>query len=58
MAVNSKCPALIDPPGPYAPLEEWIEYREGLRRMNVPGLAPFIRQAEAMIARLRRAPAK
>jgi hypothetical protein len=44
-------PAFIDPPGPYAPLEEWLEYREPLRRLDVPGLAPFIREATANIAR-------
>ena len=45
-------PALIDPPGPYAPLEEWLEYRAELARMDVPGLAPFIREANPYIARL------
>ena len=54
MAINPKCPALIDPPGPYALLAEWLEYREELRRMDVPGLAPFICEADAVIARLSR----
>ena len=32
--------------------EEWIEYREELRRSDLPGLAPFIRQAdESILAR-------
>jgi hypothetical protein len=47
-------PVLIDPPGPYAPLEEWVEYREELRRMDVPGLWRFIRQADAMLAAVAR----
>jgi hypothetical protein len=53
MAYNSKCPALIDPPGPYAPLQKWRDYRDELRRSDLPGLAPFIREADATIARLR-----
>jgi hypothetical protein len=51
MAYNSKTPALIDPPGPYAPLEEWINYRDELARSDLPGLAPFIREANANIGR-------
>jgi hypothetical protein len=52
MAINPLCPALIDPPGPYASLQEWLAYRDDLRRSNLPGLAPFIREADANIARL------
>jgi hypothetical protein len=44
-------PALIDPPGPYAPLAEWLDYRDELQDMDLPGLAPFIREADANIAR-------
>jgi hypothetical protein len=58
MAVNSKCPALIDPPAPDAPLAEWLDYREDLRRSGLPGLWPFVREADAIIARLRRATGK
>jgi hypothetical protein len=57
MAVNPAAPAFIDPPGPYASLQEWIDYREELRRMNVPatavGLKPFLDEADDVIARLR-----
>jgi hypothetical protein len=45
-------PALIDPPGPYATREEWLEYRDDLRRSSLPGLGPFIREADRNIARL------
>jgi hypothetical protein len=47
-----KVPALIDPPGPFAPVEEWIEYRNELARSNIPGVAPYIREADREIARL------
>ena len=49
---NFVVPALIDPPGPFASSEEWIEFRDDLRRLDVRGLAPFIREANANIARL------
>jgi hypothetical protein len=52
MAVNPLCPAFIDPPGPYASLDEWLTYREGLRRMTVPGLKPFLDEADEAIAHL------
>ena len=56
MAINPATPALIDPPGPYATLQEWLDYRQELRRMNVPatavGLKPFIDEADENIARL------
>jgi hypothetical protein len=48
-------PAFIDPPSSYAPIEEWLAYRDDLARLDVPGLASFIREATANIARLRRA---
>jgi hypothetical protein len=48
-------PAFIDPPGPCAPTQEWRDYRDELRRSDLPGLGPFIREAAANIARLRRA---
>ena len=50
MATNPATPAFIDPPGPYATLKEWIDYREELRRIN--GLKPFIDEADENIARL------
>jgi hypothetical protein len=56
-AINPSCPAFIDPPGPYATLDEWLAYLADLQRLDVPGLRPFIREAEANIARLRRRPA-
>jgi hypothetical protein len=56
MAINPATPAFIDPPGPYATLQEWLDYREELRRMNVPATAvrlkPFIDEADENIARL------
>ena len=56
MATNPATPAFIDPPGPYATLDEWLVYREELRHMNVPatavGLKPFIDEADENIARL------
>jgi hypothetical protein len=52
MAVNSKTPAFIDPPY-YGDLTEWLAYREELLRSDLPGLAPFIREADVNIARLR-----
>ena len=27
-------PAFIDPPGPLAPIEDWIEHRRGLDRLE------------------------
>jgi hypothetical protein len=46
--------ALIDPPERGATLDEWIAHRDDLRRSGIPGIAPFIREADAHIARLRR----
>ena len=54
MATNQHCPALIDPPAPDAPFAEWLAFRDELARMTVPGTAPFIRQADRIIARLSR----
>jgi hypothetical protein len=51
MAVNAATPAFIDPPY-YGTLQEWIAYRDDLRRWNLPGLKPFIREADANIRRL------
>jgi len=48
-------PALIDPPMPDATLEEWQQYYAELLRLDVPGLGPFLREAELNIARLSRA---
>jgi len=56
-AVREPPLAFIDPPSPEAPVEEWIEYREGLLQSDAAGLGPFIRQADRMIARLRHSPA-
>jgi SPP1 gp7 family putative phage head morphogenesis protein len=52
-AISDTTPALIDPPPMNAPVEEWIEYREGLLQSDTPGLGPFIREADRVIARLR-----
>jgi hypothetical protein len=52
MAYSRLVPALIDPPGPYAPLEEGILFRDSLARLDVPGLRPFIREADRNIAHL------
>ena len=30
----SPVPAFIDPPGPLAPIEDWIEHRRGLDRLE------------------------
>jgi hypothetical protein len=49
-------PAFIDPPSPYAPLAEWIAFREELRQMTAPGVERFIQQADDVIARLSRRP--
>jgi hypothetical protein len=54
MAISSNCPAFVDEPSPYAPVEEWIEFRDDLLRSGLPGIAPFIREANRAIARLRR----
>jgi hypothetical protein len=48
----NRAPAFIDPPGPFAPLEEWIVYRDELHRSGIPGIAPYIREADCHIARL------
>ena len=58
-------PAFIDPPGPFAPMRKWIEYRSGLDRLEAelrvsfPDLAwldamqPFKDQADkAILSRL------
>jgi hypothetical protein len=31
---TSQVPAFIDPPGPLAPIENWLEYRRGLDRLE------------------------
>ena len=59
-------PAFMDPPGPFAPMRKWIEYRSGLDRLEAelrvsfPDLAwldamqPFKDQADkAILSRLR-----
>ena len=51
---SSLCPALIDPPGRWAVVEEWLAYRDELARSGIPNIAPFVREADMMIARLRR----
>ena len=51
MAISLTCPAFIDPPGPYASVQEWLAFRDELRRSGLPGIAPFIRAASATIAR-------
>ena len=54
VAVNSKCPAFIDPPYGGS-MSDWIAYRDDLLRSNLPGVEVFIAEADRMIARLRRA---
>lgn len=52
----SKGPAaLIDPPGPYAPLQEWLDYRAELAASGLAALAPYLGEADRAIARLRAA---
>jgi hypothetical protein len=51
VAINSKCPAFIDPPY-WGDLQDWIDYREDLMRSDLPGVAPFVREADEYIARL------
>ena len=46
-------PGLIDPPGEFAPLPEWLAYRAELDRLDWPGLAPYKASADRNIARLR-----
>jgi hypothetical protein len=48
---------LIDPPGPFASLEEWTLYLAELRALpqDEPDRDELIAQAEATIARLKRA---
>jgi hypothetical protein len=60
-------PALIKPPGPFAPLQEWLDYRDGLNvleaglRLSHPdmdwldGMRTFKAEADAVIARRRAA---
>ena len=55
MAISITCQALIDPPGYFASLQEWLDFRAELRRSGLPGIAPFLRAADAAIARLRAA---
>ena len=51
--------ALIDPPSElYSSLDEWLQYRDDLRQSGIPGIAPFIREADVVIARLRAAKRK
>jgi hypothetical protein len=45
----------IDPPDPvFGSLQEWAEYRAALRRSGLPGLEPFITQADKIIEGLLR----
>ena len=54
MAVNPIVAALIDPPY-WGGLQDWIEYRADLLRSGLLGLAPFIREADENIERMRQA---
>ena len=47
----------IDPPSPFAPVEEWSAFLEGMRALppDTPDRGEYIAQAEASIARLTRA---
>jgi len=63
-------PALIEPPDPLAPLEEWQSYRAGLDALDarllvshpdldwLDGMRAFKAQADAVIARYRAAERK
>lgn len=44
----------IDPPGPFAPIEEWRSFLEEMRKLpqESPQVSESVREAEAMIARL------
>ena len=55
---NDIVPALIDPPGPFDSLEEWLAYRASLAESFGDHLAidPFLREADLHIARLRAIP--
>jgi hypothetical protein len=47
--------AFIDPPDPvFGSLQEWAAYRAALRRSGLPGLEPFIAQADKIIESLLR----
>ena len=38
--IRTVVPAFIDPPGPLAPIEGWIEYRADLQALaHLPGIA-------------------
>jgi hypothetical protein len=52
-ADDARLPGFIDPPGPFSPLSEWLEYRADLNRLDWPGLGPYKAQADRHIARLR-----
>ena len=52
--IHNAPPAFIDPPGPFGTLQEWIEFRDSLQRSGIPHIAPFIREANREIARLRK----
>ena len=61
-------PALIKPPDPFAPLQEWLDYRDGLNvleaglRLSHPdmdwldGMRTFKAEADAVIGRMARWP--
>jgi hypothetical protein len=47
---------LIDPPGVFAPVEEWLEFRDELLRSNIPHIQPHIDEANRAIDRLLKKP--
>jgi hypothetical protein len=52
MAINPVVPAFIDPPY-WGGLQDWLDYRDELRRLApLPGLGPFVREADEKIAHL------
>jgi hypothetical protein len=51
MAINPATPALIDPPY-WGDLQEWVRYRDELAQSGLPGLKPFLDEADDVIASL------
>lgn len=45
---------IVETPTPYAPLAEWLRYRDDLAALDdSPGMRELIRQADEMIQELR-----
>jgi hypothetical protein len=50
MAINPQCPAFVDPPSVYAPIAEWVSYRDSLVASGLPGVEVFVAEATDAIA--------